>query len=130
MSSLLYAANTAPQALTVGGVVDFGSVVRRYGNNINLSGGNVVLSGAGYYDIDTNITLTTTTAGIAILTLYKDGVAIPAATASITMAAGDTYNVSIPAIVREKCCGDDTLTLVLSGITATIVSAGATVVKI
>lgn len=127
--SALYGANTASQAVAVGGAINFGNVIRRFGNNINLNGPNVTLSGAGYYDIDTNFTFTAA-AGTATITLYKNGVPIPGATISRTTAADTIYTVSIPAIVREVCCAGSAITAVLSGVAGTFTDAAIVVEKI
>lgn len=60
-------------------------------------------------------------AGYATVTLYKDGVAVPGATASETGAANGTVNLSIPALVRQACrAAGFALTLVLTGAAATV----------
>lgn len=127
--SAIYAANTNGQTLAVGSTINFGTISRRYGNNLNLSGGNVILLGAGYYDIDTNFTFLAA-AGTATITLYRDGVAIPGATASITTAANGTYSISIPAIIREFCCKEAVITAVITGVAVTMNNAAIAVEKI
>lgn len=121
--AILYAANTNAQT----GTVNFGSIIRRYGQNISLSGGNPVLRGAGYYRIDTNFTIVGTAAGVATVTLYKDGLPITGATVTLTVAADEQYAVSIPAIVREVCCNESTITAVLTN--ATVNNASIVVEK-
>lgn len=128
--SALYAANTLPQALIIGGTVNFGAPVRRFGCNINLSGGNAVLNGAGYYDIDADLTFTAGAAGIVTVTLYKDGAPISGATASVTVAADSTYQVSVPAIVRLTCCCESTITAEITGVATTVTNAAIAVEKI
>lgn len=114
--SILYGANTALQTVAVDGTVNFGSPVRRYGSNTYMSGGNAVVSGAGYYDIDTNFRLVATAAAPSTITLYKDGVAIPGAVATVNPAAiGDVVSVSIPAVVKNLCGCEQTITAVLTG---------------
>lgn len=128
--SALYSANTLSQTLAVGDNISFGNIVRRFGNNINMSGGNVSLQGAGYYDIDTEFTFTAGAAGTAVITLYKDGTAIPGAVASFTAAADSVYTVSIPALVRTFCCTQSTITAVLTGVAGTVNNSAAKVVKV
>lgn len=127
--SVLYASNTSSQTLSTGDVINFGSIVRKYGCNCNLSGGNVIVSGTGYYNIDTIFTLTASAAGNAVITLYKDGVAIPGGIATFTMTAGDLCAVSIPAMIRQSCCCDSTITAVLTGIAGTMNNAAIIVEK-
>lgn len=127
--SALYGANTSAQTLAVGSTINFGTISRRYGSNIGLSGGNVTVMGSGYYDLDTNFTFLAA-AGTATITLYKDGVAIPGATASITTAANGTYNMSIPAIIRQVCCEESTITAVITGVAVTMNNAAIAIEKI
>lgn len=125
----MYAANTSTQAyVATGTTINFGSVVRRYGNNIALSGGNVVVRGAGYYNVDVNIGFTGA-AGTATIQVFKDGVAIPGATATITTAADTNFAVTIPTLIREVCCNESTITVVISGVAGNVVNAAIVVEK-
>ena len=96
--SLIYSSNATAQALASGSNINFGSVVRRYGQGLNISGGNLIAQGNGYYKVDTNVSFTAT-AGTAVLTLHKDGTAIPGATTTVTTVADTSYTVSIPAVI-------------------------------
>lgn len=132
--SLLYAANLTPQTtLSAGSIINFGEIVRRYGCNCNLTaGGNIAIDGLGYYKGEGNITLTANATGTVTLAWYKDGVAIPGAYQSKTVADGSVYDFNIPFVVREKCCCDDNsaLTLVVSGAATTVTNAAAIVEKV
>ena len=119
--SALYAAMQTPTAVAVDGVIPLGSLIRRYGCDVALNGNAVNITGAGYYDVDASVTVTPTAAGTVTVTLYKDGVAVPGATASETAAANGTVDLSIPALVRQVCCATGSaLTLVLTGAAATV----------
>ena len=120
--SALYTAMQTPTAVAVGGVIPLGGLIRRYGCDIALNGNAVNLAGTGYYDVDASITATLTAAGAVTVTLYKDGVAVPGATASATAAAADdVVDLNIPALVRQVCCAaGSALTLVLTGAAATV----------
>ena len=120
--SALYAAMQTPTAVAVGGVIPLGSLIRRYGCDVDLNGNAVNITGAGYYDVDASITAAPTAAGTVTVTLYKDGVAVPGATASATAAAADdVVDLNIPALVRQVCCAaGSALTLVLTGAAATV----------
>ena len=119
--SALYAAMQTPSAVAVGGVIPLGSLIRRYGCDVALNGNAVNITGAGYYDADASVTVTPAAAGTVTVTLYKDGVAVPGATASATAAANGTVDLSIPALVRQVCCAEGSaLTLVLAGAAATV----------
>lgn len=119
--SALYAAMQTPTAVAVDGVIPLGSLIRRYGCDVALNGNAVNITGAGYYDVDASVTVTPIAAGTVTITLYKDGVAVPGATASETAAANGTVDLSIPALVRHVCCAaGSALTLVLTGAAATV----------
>ena len=71
--------------------------------------------------MDASITATLTAAGAVTVTLYKDGVAVPGATATETGAVSGTVNLDLTALVRQPCCAAGAaLTLVLSGVEATV----------
>ena len=119
--SALYAAMQTPTAVAVDGVIPLGSLIRRYGCDVALNGNAVNITGAGYYDVDASVTVTPAAAGTVTITLYKDGVAVPGATASETAAANGTVNLSIPPLVRQVCwAAGSALTLVLTGVAATV----------
>lgn len=119
--SALYAAMQTPTAVAVDGVIPLGSLIRRYGCDVALNGNAVNITGAGYYDVDASVTVSPAAAGAVTVTLYKDGVAVPGATASETAAANGTVDLNIPALVRQVCCAaGSALTLVLTGVAATV----------
>lgn len=126
--SVIYAANTATQDyVATGTVVNFGSIVRRYGGNLGLSGGNIIADGIGYYNADVNLSLTG--AGTISVQVYKDGAPITGAEATITGVADTTYSVTIPCLIRQTCCCESTITVVVSGTTGTITNAAIVVEK-
>lgn len=130
--SALYAANTGAQAVSVGGTINLGSIIRRFGKCVTLNGSGITIMEQGYYDVDVSVTAAPTAAGTVIVTLYKDGVAVPGATASATAAAaGNPVNLSLTALIRQCCpCSGSTLTLVLTGAAASVTNAAITVERI
>ena len=118
--SAIYTANTSAEAITLTAAqptsaIPLGTIIRRYGCNINLSGNGILLDGDGYYFADVSVTATATSAGNYTVALYQDGVAVPGATQTVTAAAAGTFTINIPALLRLKCCGSSaTLTLALS----------------
>lgn len=128
--SVLYAVNNNSQTVIVGDRVNFGQPVRRYGCNINISGGEVSITGEGYYDVDASVTIVAGAAGIVTVTLLKDGSVIPGAGASATVADGDTVTLTIPSsVIREKCCCESTISAVISGVIGVISNATIRVEK-
>lgn len=125
--SIIYTANTAPQAIPVGGTISLGPVIRKSGRNLSASGGVINVMGSGYYDIHALFNILGTAAGAVTITLFKDGIAIPGATATVTVGDGGLATLNIPAVIRQQCCCESTITAELSGTAATINSASAVV---
>lgn len=128
--SIIYTANTAPQAVPVNGTISLGGVIRKCGRHLSASGGVINVMGSGYYKIDTLFNILGTAAGAVTVTLFKDGIAIPGASATVTVGDGGLATLNIPAVVREMCCCESTITAELSGTAATINTASAVVSKI
>lgn len=125
-NSGLYAANSNTQAITANTptVISFGQIVRRFGCHCNLSGGNVSVQSSGFYDVDANFALSAA-AGLVTIQLYQNGVPVPGAYATFTAAANTIYSVTIPAIVRNKCCCEETLTAVITSVGAAAITNAA-----
>jgi hypothetical protein len=132
--SAIYTANVSAQNVAVNGVINPGTVVRRFGPNVALSGNAIQISGQGYYDVDVSITAAPTAAGNVTITMFKDGVAIQGATATAsTTTANNPINLSISSMVREfcECCtGISNLTFVLTGTAAAVSNVSIVVEKL
>lgn len=130
--SALYTVNNSLPTVAVNGTIPFGTIIRRFGCNINLSGTGIIMEGTGYYDVEISATVSPTAAGTVTITLLKDGVAVPGAVASETAAAaGNATNLGISTVVRLQCCDStSTLTLVLTGTEAVINNLATVVEKI
>jgi len=127
--SVIYSANTNSQSVVAtGSVINFGSIVRRYGQNLNLSGGNVVTSGIGYYNVDVNVSFTVASGTTATIQIFKDGVAVEGAEAILTTGT-NTYQATIPCLIRNNCCCESIITVVISGVGATVINASIVVEK-
>lgn len=124
--SAIYTTNVSAPTVAVGGVIPLGSLIRRYGCDLSLNGNAVNITGgnqsAGYYDVDASLTVAPAAVGTVTVTLFKDGVAVPGATASATAAAAnDALDLNITALVRQVCCAaGSALTLVLTGAAASV----------
>ena len=132
--SAIYVANISSQNVLENGVINLGTVVRRFGPNLNLAGNAIQISGAGYYDINATITLDPTGAGTATIKMLKDNVEVQGAVSSATVE--DTEGVvtlPLSALIRENCCcceGLSNLTFVLEGIGAEVTNVAVVVEKI
>jgi hypothetical protein len=132
--SAIYVVNPSTQDVVEDGIINLGTVVRRYGCNLQQVGNGIRVAGAGYYSLDASISLTPAAASTVSVTAYKDGVAIPGSTASATVDAADTtVSLSLVGVIRENCpCCDDisTVTFVLSGGDATVTNIGVKIEKL
>lgn len=92
------------------------STVALFDNNEDLMYIKIT-DGAGYYDIEANVSVTATAAGSVTATLYKDGAPVQGAVSLATASAvGDIVTLPINALVRLNCdCDTANLTIVISG---------------
>lgn len=128
--SLIYAGNSNSQpTVATGTTIKFIDLVRRYGNNLKLSGGNVISNGAGYYEGEAKITYTGTGAGLVKFTVFRNGAEIPYANASATTAENVTNTATIPFVSRDVCCCDEIITVVASGAVVNVIDASIKVIK-
>lgn len=139
--SAIYTANTSATPITLTSAqpaasLPLGTVIRRFGQNIQLSGTGILLDGVGYYDVDASVVLIPAAAGNYTVTLFRDGVAVPGASQTITAAALSAIAFNIPALVRLQCCDSSaSLSLVLTTsatlpATVTVNNVGVVVEKI
>lgn len=118
--SAIYTANNTPSSINLtaqqpAAVLPLGTIIRRFGKNVQLSGNGILLNGGGYFDVDASIMLTPVAAGNYTIALFEDGVAILGAIQIMTAGAGAIVNFNIPALVCLQCCDDSAiLTLVLT----------------
>lgn len=105
--AFIYTVNQSAQSVAANGVVSPGSVIRRFGCNLHLSGNGIQVQGPGFYSLDACVVCTPSAAGTVSATLLKDGVPISGASASATVAAANT-TVTLPIMtaIRENCCSD------------------------
>ncbi len=130
--SVIYTVNQSIQTVPDGGAVSLGTIVRRYGCNLGLSGNAIVADGIGYYSIDASIVTTPTAAGNITATLFRNGVAIPGATATMSVSTvGNTVTLSIPTEIRECCSGQGiaSITCVLTGQASNVSNVAIRVAK-
>ena len=117
--SLIQVANQSNVTIGVNSIIPLGSVQRRYGCNLRLSGNGIECSGEGYYKVDASVSVSPTAVGPVTVALYNNGVQIPGAIAYGSVATADTpVTLAIVATLRQSCCCDsaDNLTLMLISI--------------
>ena len=114
--SLIQTSNQSSQTVALNSIISLGSVLRRYGCNLRLSGNAVEVSGEGYYKIDCNVSVAPTAAGNVTIAIYNNGVQIPGAIAyGAVSTAGNPITLPVETTIRQGCCCDsaDSLTVVL-----------------
>lgn len=98
---------TAAQTVAVNGFVNFPANNLLTGVAIgHVAGAAAVNLLRGLYLVTLNADVTPTAAGDIGLRLVRNGVAVPGAEATVTGAAGDTYNISFATLIRvlPSCC--------------------------
>ena len=119
----LYTVATNVQ-VAANGQVPLGSVVRRRGGDIILSGPDAMCFGCGYYDVTSSVTLVPDAAGTIGVAAYVDGVQVPGAYAQGTGAVGSPLNLTVVGTFRHVGCGGSSVSLRLVSGDAT---TGATI---
>ena len=97
------------------------------GCSIDTNVNNFTLNCNGTYHLCCDATVEPTGAGDLVLQIYKDGVPLPCAICTATVAAGDTYTLHTETDLFLKA--DDVLSFELSGVAGSATWVGASCVK-
>ena len=115
--SLIQVANQSQQTIAANSIIGLGSVQRRFGCNLRLSGNAIEINGEGYYTVDCNVSVSPTVAGPVTVAIYNNGVQIPGAIAYGSVStANNPVTLPIETTIRQSCCccdSADNLTCVL-----------------
>lgn len=133
--SNIYVSTTTSSAVVASGTLPLATIVRRRGNDVNLSGNSIVLSdcGSNYYLVTVTGTFTAPVAGEVTLSLQQNGVNVTGATASttVTTATTEVHSLSYTAVVRTfNNQSIDSLTVVNAGVAATFSNIAVSVEKL
>lgn len=92
------------------------------GCSLTLNTGSITVNRSGLYHLSADVTYTPTAAGVAIIQLYKDGVALPCAISQHTVAAGSVYTDHIETdLCLVTCCANHPIiTLNISGVAGNV----------
>lgn len=109
-----------------------GTPVVQSGCSLTLNTASIRVNKSGLYHLSADITHTPTAAGVIVVQMYKDGVALPCAISSETVAAGSTYTTHIETdLVITTCCVNHPLiTLSISGAAGSVSHTCVGVVKL
>lgn len=127
----IYTANTASQSVAVNAAVNLGTINRRFGCALNGGSSSISISKCGYYAVNVIVTYTAPATGVAAVSLQQNGAQVPGATVAdtVTTATTEQNTMSLTAIVRSTS-GNDTLTVVNTGIAITPSNVAMTVIKL
>lgn len=133
--SLIDVATTSSVSVVANGTLPLATIVRRRGNDVNLSGNSVAITdcGSNYYLVSITATFTVPVAGIVALNLQQNGVNVTGGTASVTVATAttDVRSLSYSTIVRTfNNQGIDSLSILNAGVAATFSNIAMTVEKL
>jgi hypothetical protein len=102
--------NVSAQSIEALGLIDFGSVYRKYCNKnacgmpaFTDTGDTVSLNHKGIYHITAVITYTVPTAGAVEFQLLENGIVIPGATTAVTAATDTAYTSVLDYYVIVSC---------------------------
>lgn len=133
--SNIYVTTTTPSAVVANGTLPLSTIVRRRGNDVNLSGDAITVTdcGSNYYLVAVSATFTAPVAGVVTVALQQNGAVVSGATASatVTTATTEVHTVNFTAVVRTfNNQSLDSLTLVNTGVAATYSNIAFTVTKL
>lgn len=129
--SVLYAINTASTTVEAGSVIPC-NVSKRKGCSVIEADNMILLRTPGYYVVTATVTFSAAEAGDVVLSLRKNGVAVPGITATETITTADTEvrTVTLQGVVKVLCYeGMPILTLVNAsdGIDITVTNVSVTI---
>ena len=102
--SAIYTVNGSPQTVVENGIINLGTIVRKFGCNLNLAGTGVQIAGPGYYRFDVSVTLAPDAVGNVTVTAYEDNVPVQGATATAAVeTANNPVNLDLSFVVRQSC---------------------------
>ena len=118
----IFIGSATATAVTAGSIIPIGTAKRGYGCGIKLNGDTIVVCGNNTsYKVTAVMTLSAASTDPITVTLQQDGVAVPFASSTITVAgASDQTVLTVQGVVRNQCKCSSTLSFVLTGADATI----------
>lgn len=105
-----------------GGIIPIGTAQRGYGCGIKLNGDSIIVCGNNTsYKVSAVMTLSAASTDPITVALQQDGVPVPFASSTITVAGtSDQTVLTVQGVVRNQCKCSSALTFVLTGAEATI----------
>lgn len=131
----IYTVNSGAQTVAVGGVINLGTINRRFGREccepvMELNGSSITLNEPGYYDVDVAVTALPTAAGPVTIAVFQDGAAVSGSTNTEQATAGNPVNVVSLPLVRVRCGAASNLSVVLVNGAGTIANVAVKVLRV
>ena len=132
---LIDVATTGSNTVATNGALPLSNITRRDGDCIDLGGNSIILSeyGSNYYFVTVTATFTAPVEGVVTLNLQQNNSNVVGATGSstVTTATTEVRSISFSKIIRTfNCQGTTLLTVVNSGVEATLSNIDVSVFKI
>lgn len=97
--------STSQTVLTTGSTLQLlGNKCTNCGCSITTNSNSFTINNSGIYRFSSDVTFTPTAAGTAVIQLYKNGIALPCAIATVTVAESTTYTEHIETILSVPVC--------------------------
>lgn len=133
----LQAVNTNSQTVAEGGSINVGTIKLRFGRDLGINNGSVIVKTCGYYSVIFNVTVQPTEIGEVSVALQHNGVDIPGVVSyGYATEVGQNVTLTIPTLIRVVCdngcpCESipDTITAVLTSGSGTVTSVVAEVTR-
>lgn len=118
----IYIGSSTATPVTAGNIIPIGTAQRGYGCGIKLNGDTVIVCGNNTsYKVTAVMTLSAASTDPITVSLQQDGVNVPFAFSTITVAGtSDQTVLVVQGVVRNQCKCSSTLSFVLTGADATI----------
>lgn len=102
--SLIQTVNPSDQTVAVNSIISLGTVARRYGCNLRMSGNGIEIGGDGYFTVNACVTLTPAAIGNTTVAMLVDGVNVQSAVATGSVSTvGNSVTLPIEATIRRPC---------------------------
>lgn len=121
-NSGIFIGSSTATAVTAGSIIPIGTAQRGYGCGIKLNGDTIIVCGKNAaYKVTAVMTLSAESTSPITVSLQQDGVTVPFAFSTITVAGtSDQTVLVVQGVVRNQCKCSSVLSFVLTGADATI----------
>jgi len=130
MMDFILVNNTTANDVAANGIIPLGNAVHGCGKSIRLNGNGISVNACGCYRILVNADVRGAGAGLISAQLLENGMPIPGAIASSSVAANATVNLTIPWRVKKCCPCDSKVYTVQLSAAGTVTNITTTVEKV